>query len=188
MSVFSRRTQPANFTFLYSLLEQGVGETLRGTLNNEIDSRWSRHDPDKAAAVNAKNQATLEAGQREMAGLRAQRGLGTTVSTDRDKNLPDLPHQPNYTYHPNAPRQNYSALPAMKNGKGYIAPHGTAIRPDHDYGDYDGPTQDLRGMKSYESAATYETAPGSVDYSDSRSSEGSRRGIRKLIKRKPADV
>ena len=47
---------------------QGVGETLRGTLNNNIDQRWSKHssNPDKMAYVNTKNQATLEAGRREM--------------------------------------------------------------------------------------------------------------------------
>ncbi|KAI5361727.1 hypothetical protein Slin14017_G084600 [Septoria linicola] len=48
----------------------GVGETLRGTLNNEIDTRFPRKNAEKAAIANAKNQAALHRGQTEMAGLR----------------------------------------------------------------------------------------------------------------------
>lgn len=46
---------------------QGVGETVRGTFNNEIDSRFPRSNSQKAATANAKNQAVLENGNREMA-------------------------------------------------------------------------------------------------------------------------
>ncbi|KAM3422062.1 hypothetical protein BST61_g2438 [Cercospora zeina] len=49
----------------------GVGETLRGTLNNEIDTRFPRRNAEKAAIANAKNQAALERGQTEMQGLQA---------------------------------------------------------------------------------------------------------------------
>lgn len=64
---------------------QGVGETLRGTLNNEVDSRFSRHDPDKAAAANAKNRADLERGQREMAKLRERNGLQPTLAQKKSR-------------------------------------------------------------------------------------------------------
>ncbi|KAK3070507.1 hypothetical protein LTR53_010354 [Teratosphaeriaceae sp. CCFEE 6253] len=58
----------------------GVGETLRGTLNSEVDNRLSRRNPDKAAAVNAKNRADIERGQAEMARLRERNGLAPTIS------------------------------------------------------------------------------------------------------------
>ncbi|TKA82551.1 hypothetical protein B0A55_02280 [Friedmanniomyces simplex] len=57
----------------------GVGETLRGTLNSEVDNRLSRRNPDKAAAVNAKNRADIERGQQEMARLRERNGLAPTI-------------------------------------------------------------------------------------------------------------
>ncbi|KAK5761421.1 hypothetical protein LTS12_008381 [Elasticomyces elasticus] len=57
----------------------GVGETLRGTLNSEVDNRLSRRNPDKAAAVNAKNRADIERGQAEMARLRERNGLAPTI-------------------------------------------------------------------------------------------------------------
>ncbi|KAK4945917.1 hypothetical protein LTR10_015010 [Elasticomyces elasticus] len=57
----------------------GVGETLRGTLNSEVDNRLSRRNPDKAAQVNAKNRADIERGQAEMARLRERNGLSPTI-------------------------------------------------------------------------------------------------------------
>ncbi|KAK5711419.1 hypothetical protein LTR15_012492 [Elasticomyces elasticus] len=57
----------------------GVGETLRGTLNSEVDNRLSRRNPDKAAQVNAKNRADIERGQAEMARLRERNGLAPTI-------------------------------------------------------------------------------------------------------------
>lgn len=51
----------------------GVGETLRGTLNSEIDNRFPRKDVNKAAAANAKNQNVLQTGQRELEGVRVER-------------------------------------------------------------------------------------------------------------------
>jgi hypothetical protein len=150
-------------------VQQGVGETLRGTINSEVDSRFGRKNPEKAAMVDAKNQATLQAGEREMAGLRDQRGLQPTVTPDRDKNLPDLPHQPNYTYHPNAPQQNMTALPTMKANNGYVAPHGTAVPQDNYYDNQD--------------SSSYDTAANSFDAQEiSGKREG---GLRKLMKRKP---
>ncbi|KAI7716572.1 hypothetical protein KC353_g5288, partial [Hortaea werneckii] len=58
----------------------GVGETLRGTLNNEVDNRLQRRNPDKNSAAREKNAAVMQRGEREMAGLREGRGLGTTVA------------------------------------------------------------------------------------------------------------
>ncbi|KAK1081634.1 hypothetical protein LTR33_004516 [Friedmanniomyces endolithicus] len=57
----------------------GVGETLRGTLNSEVDNRLSRRDPDKAAAVDAKNRADITRGQQEMARMRERNGLAPTI-------------------------------------------------------------------------------------------------------------
>ena len=151
---------------------QGVGETLRGTINSEVDSRFGRRNPEKAAMIDAKNQATLEGGQREMAGLRDQRGLQPTISPDRDvnKNLPDLPHQPNYTYHPNAPQNNMTALPTMRNNNGYVPPTGTAVQPDPYYDNQD--------------STSYETSANSYDAQEDGGEKKSS-GLRKLMKRKP---
>lgn len=49
----------------------GVGETLRGTLNSEVDSRFPRHNVEKAAAANAKNQAVLDRGNNEIGRMSA---------------------------------------------------------------------------------------------------------------------
>ncbi|WPH04148.1 Hypothetical protein R9X50_00703400 [Acrodontium crateriforme] len=51
----------------------GVGETLRGTLNDAVDRRLPRSDSEKAAVVNARNQEAIERGRREMAGLNSFR-------------------------------------------------------------------------------------------------------------------
>ncbi|KAI7201093.1 hypothetical protein KC365_g18788, partial [Hortaea werneckii] len=58
----------------------GVGETLRGTLNSEVDNRLQRRNPDKNSAAREKNAQVMQRGEREMAGLREGRGLGTTVA------------------------------------------------------------------------------------------------------------
>ncbi|KAI7292698.1 hypothetical protein KC340_g16655, partial [Hortaea werneckii] len=58
----------------------GVGETLRGTLNSEVDNRLQRRNPSKNSAAREKNAAVMQRGEREMAGLREGRGLGTTVA------------------------------------------------------------------------------------------------------------
>ncbi|KAK3687089.1 hypothetical protein LTR37_019156 [Vermiconidia calcicola] len=161
----------------------GVGETLRGTLNNEVDSRFHSRNPEKAAAINAKNQQTMMAGQREMAGLRQQRGLDSTVSPDHNKDLPYLPNQPAYTYHPNAPPNNNPNMnmPNMKENKGYVPPHGTAVEPDRRYAEGPPSEDGGRDWTSYEAAHSY-----SADYSNSSTDgQSQKRGIRKLIKRRP---
>ncbi|RMY13345.1 hypothetical protein D0868_02067 [Hortaea werneckii] len=58
----------------------GVGETLRGTLNSEVDNRLQRRNPTKNSAAREKNAQVMQRGEREMAGLREGRGLGTTVA------------------------------------------------------------------------------------------------------------
>ena len=152
-------------------VSKGVGETLRGTINNEVDSRFQRRNPEKAAEANAKNQATLAAGERELAGLRDRSGLQTTVTSDRDKDLPYLPHQPNYTYHPNAPQQNMTALPTMRDNGGYVAPHGTAVSQENYYDNQD--------------SGSYQTSADSYDAQGTTAPENERKGgLRKLIKRR----
>ncbi|KAK4946365.1 hypothetical protein LTR10_014563 [Elasticomyces elasticus] len=47
----------------------GVGETLRGTLNSTIDSRFPSRDAEKAARIEAHNAAVLEKGRAEMEGI-----------------------------------------------------------------------------------------------------------------------
>ncbi len=48
---------------------QGVGETLRGTLNSTVDRRFPSKNPEKAARTNAYNDEILEKGRSEMEGI-----------------------------------------------------------------------------------------------------------------------
>jgi hypothetical protein len=48
---------------------QGVGETLRGTLNSTVDRRFPSKNAEKAARTNAKNEEILERGRAEMEGI-----------------------------------------------------------------------------------------------------------------------
>ena len=184
---------------------QGVGETLRGTINNEVDQRFPRSNADKAAQADAKNAAALDKGQREMAGLRERNALQPTVNPDYNKNLPYLPHQPQGTYHPNAPSQAPTTVasagggvsqnhgspgggggergPWWKRSKGeYIPPSGSAVDGDTHY-------TALPNMPAYNNGGGgrddyhpgFETAPESV--ASSETSE--KRRFRKLIKRRP---
>ncbi|KAK4553325.1 hypothetical protein LTR86_009625 [Recurvomyces mirabilis] len=78
----SRPSQPSAIESLKAAAIglHGVGETLRSTLNNEVDSRFPRSNTEKASYANAKNRAEMERGQREMARLREVNGLRPTVS------------------------------------------------------------------------------------------------------------
>lgn len=141
--------------------------------------------------INAKNQATLEAGQREMAGLREQRGLSPNIVPDHDKDLPYLPEQPNYTYHPNAPppeNNHMTALPQMnKDDNGWVRPHGTALEdaaPVH--GGPSGGVDDGRSYATnddeyyYSSTAQQQGRGGTADKFEKR--------MRKLMKRRPVGL
>ena len=130
-----------------------------------------------------------------MAGLRERNALQPTVSPDYNKNLPYLPHQPQGTYHPNAPQQppeqqqRFASSPfgrnSMKKGT-YIPPSGSAVDGDTHY-------TALPNMPAYnrdeeyhpgygEAAAPPPPAPDSVTESETPSE---RRRFRKLIKRRP---
>lgn len=113
-----------------------------------------------------------------MAGLREQRGLDTTVAPDRDKDLPYLPQQPAYTYHPNAPSSsnNVTALPGMKDEDGWVRPHGSAVAHDpepEDQGQYVG-SYDAGETPDYRQQTT---SPSAADKIENR--------MRKLMKRRP---
>lgn len=120
---------------------------------------------------------TLDTGNREMAGLRSQQGLQPTVSNN-DKDLPNLPYQPQQTYHPNSP-SNFTALPPVE---GQDRDSYASLQPDHYYQD---PGRSLR------EAASYETATTSMGTSEERmggrepSPNSNGRKMRKLLKKRP---
>ena len=135
-----------------------------------------------------------------MAGLRERAGLSATVSpTENDK---DLQYQPEYTSNsnPSPPIQTVpkpktekekeliTALPPVKKGKKYIAPHGTAVTPEPDPAAEAQlqPAADLRHSTSYASYETAATSSSNIDHSTSTSSGDSegRRKLRKLVKRR----
>ncbi|GAB7361459.1 hypothetical protein MBLNU230_g1515t1 [Neophaeotheca triangularis] len=136
----------------------GVGETLRGTLNSESDRHlMPRSNPKKAAAADAKNQAALEKGRTEMAGLRARNGLAPSVSPhQQQQGYPPPPqdqqqpaHSPPDNFNtspPPPPPQNQSNIhPAQRdqfhqggNGGGAPPSYDPSSRPPpNDYGYYD---------------------------------------------------
>lgn len=156
---------------------------MRGTLNNEVDSRFSRRNPDKAAAINAKNQATIEAGQREMAGLRQQRGLQSTIAPDHDPSMHSTSQEQMYSYssYPSAQHGSTSALPARDEGRdSWGTPHGTVggnERPGM-YGQSD-------FARSYETGDTqrYTSTPNPGE--GNSTADRIEKRMRKLMKRKP---
>ncbi|KAK3643754.1 hypothetical protein LTR56_010060 [Elasticomyces elasticus] len=104
----------------------GVGETLRGTLNSEVDNRLSRRNPDKAAAVNAKNRADIERGQAEMARLRERNGLAPTIRR---------PGQEGGQQDGGALGQSVSAGGLGQGaGEGRVSQHAPQIPPMQNYG------------------------------------------------------
>lgn len=108
-----------------------------------------------------------------MAGLRERNALQPTISQDRNKNLPYLPHQQEDAYHPNnAPQSS-----AKKMRGNYIPPSGSAVEGDSSY-------TTLPNMPAYsQDYPTYQpAAPQSVAPSETSSEK---RGFRKLIKRRP---
>ena len=77
---------------------QGVGETLRGTLNSTIDQNFPRSNTNKAAAANAKNEGVLNKGRSEMQHVNTGRNVPTTAQrTETDAAAPGGMYHPNNT-------------------------------------------------------------------------------------------
>lgn len=175
---------------------QGVGETLRGAVNNTADTRFARSDPEKAAYANAKNQATLEQGDREMAGLRDHANLGrTTVSPSSQyySQPPDtFSKQPSATYQggtSNNEGNSYTALPQMRGRNDYPQTHKSAVLSDPAESSVSGSSfYDANSTSGYNAPkTTYEANPAtSAGYNAGNSSDdGGKRRFNKLMKRKP---
>jgi len=145
----------------------GVGETVRGTLNNEIDTRFPRSNSQKAALANAKNQSVLENGHREMAPLNARRSQYHNGSHDAQQ-APPLPSPaasepvpPHFTPNPlqTHQQQQLSTPPPP---------------PPSEFGSYGGNT----------SSSNMSQVPPSFS-PESSGGEQKRIGLRKLMKRRP---
>jgi hypothetical protein len=161
------RTAALSSLNLLTLPLQGVGETVRGTLNNEIDTRFPRSNSQKAAAANAKNQSVLESGYREMAPLAARRSQYRHGSQDMQQ-APPLPSPaasepvpPHFIPSPLQPHQQQQlATPPPP--------------PPSEFGSYGGnPSSDQMSQ-----------VPSSFS-PESSGSEQKRIGLRKLMKRRP---
>jgi hypothetical protein len=70
-----------DFHMTADLLLQGVGETLRGTLNSAVDQNFPRKNEKKAAYANAKNEEVLARGREEM--QHAKPGYERTATNDQ---------------------------------------------------------------------------------------------------------
>jgi len=101
---------------------QGVGETLRGTLNSTVDDRFPRQNANKAAAAQTKNATVLEKGRNEMQHIphRNQQPVSPIPG-----NGGGYTHQQGlgqgYTHQP-GPNESYNHQPAL--GENYTDPPG----------------------------------------------------------------
>lgn len=92
---------------------QGVGETLRGTLNSEIDNRIPRRNAEKQAAIRAQNEAVLARGRAEMAGI---------------------PHRERHTYQSSDGTTIHTSEPTTSATSGPFSQHPTAYTNPGTYG------------------------------------------------------
>jgi hypothetical protein len=136
---------------------QGVGETLRGTLNSTIDSRFPSRNAEKAARIQAHNDSVLERGRAEMEGL------------PRGRYNQTQPHEP----------ERESSIPGSwpGQGEGYDG-HSIAATPSG----YEGSVAPTWGLGGRDSVPDTGAGPGRTSSPDEG---GMSKGIRKLFKRKP---
>jgi len=141
----------------------GVGEQLRGTLNNEFDTRLSRPDSERAAYARQKNQAVLDRAQQEMGRLD---GRHAPVRSS----VPPVPQQQPNQIQPSH-QQHYGASSVADTPVSPIQPEIS-----HGSGPYDGRPWDgqpRRDMDYMPQTFTPESTSAPKD---------ERRGLRKLMK------
>ena len=179
-------------------MTQGVGETVRGTLNNEIDARFPRSNSQKAAAANAKNLSVLEAGNREMAGVRR------SVDYRRSQEVPPAPPVRSSVAHEPLPQQLMPGSPPSQQSQGPPPNHLPQFTSPQNNGPPEGPPpnhlpQSTRPPPSgppNESVGTFSSygASGSSNEMsqmpnsfspESSAPQQKQGGFRKLIKRRP---
>lgn len=137
---------------------QGVGETLRGTINNTVDQNFPRKNEKKAAKANAKNDAVLARGREEVAGIRGHR------------QVPPIPQGGGYTHLPQEHPPPSSAPPVKP-----PSPQRTATSE-----------QTVPGSWSPEYDGAADGAGGHGPESSNREREREKsKSISKLFKRKP---
>lgn len=155
-------------------INQGVGETLRGSLNHEIDTRFPRSNADKAAAANAKNQAVLDTGNRELARLSERTNEDSTYGAPAGAPAPLTPGLPGAD-HPMAPG------PGGVPGGNYLPPQVHQEQPRY-AGGYPQSQSDLGTSGSSEMSQV----PPSFS-PESQQQPKKQGGLRKLIKRRPVE-
>ncbi|GAB7343009.1 hypothetical protein MBLNU457_g1103t1 [Dothideomycetes sp. NU457] len=150
----------------------GVGEQLRGTLNNEFDNRLSRPDSERAAYARQKNQAVLDRAQQEMG--RLDRGHNPAVTQPQTQtrqheasSAPPLHQQP--------------TLPQVGAAPTSYTEHQTPVSPiQHDY---DGRPWD--GSQTQAKRRDMEYMPPTFSPESTSAPREERRGFRKLMKPRP---
>jgi len=162
---------------------QGVGETVRGTLNNEIDTRFPRSNSQKAAAAHAKNQAVLEEGNREMARVSMRRSQDRRRSQD----MPYTPQAHPSVSHEPMPQQLLPGPPGN-----HRVPSEQALPPNHlppfTPPPPSGPSNSSNGgFSNYGgSGSSNEMSQMPPSFSPESSAPPQKQGgFRKLIKRRP---
>ncbi|GAB7327673.1 hypothetical protein MBLNU13_g11503t1 [Cladosporium sp. NU13] len=164
----------------------GVGETVRGTLNNEIDTRFPRSNSQKAAAANAKNQSVLEAGNREMAGVSMRRSQDRRRSQEvpqAPQTRPSVAHEPMPQQLMPGPPPNH-ALSGPPSNTGPPANHLPHFKPPPPSGP---PNESVGGFSNYagtESSNEMSQVPPSFS-PESSAPQQKQGGLRKLTKRRP---
>lgn len=175
----------------------GVGETLRGTLNNSVDQRLRlSRDHEKQAQIDAKNRAVMERGRGELDGLQQTRSGGARPNANApvngNMNAPTAGSNDYGNTHPamrnNGSRPQGSLADSLYNGGRNQAP--TTQTAGYEASAW-GPSGGGAAMHSQAQRPTgyggYEAKPdASATHTDeTEGSKGRSGGLGKLFKRKP---
>jgi len=158
----------------------GVGEQLRGTLNNEFDTRLSKPDSERAAYARQKNQAVLDRAQQEMGRLDGRHApVNSSIppvpqTRQIEPSAPSLQQQPTL---PQVTTPHYNETPVSP-----IAPE--ISRDGYGGGPYDGRPWDGTQTQAQTQGRRrdMEYMPPTFSPESTSAPKDERRGFRKLMK------
>ena len=159
---------------------QGVGETLRGTLNYEIDSRFPRSNAEKAAAANARNQDTLDKGQKELARLSERSEFSKYGGPPGHPAYKNNPSRSPFLGPQNHHEPAGSGLPPNANNNSYLPPIPPSQPLDSQYA-----PPPTTASTTYDQDEMTQVPTSFSPESNGSAPAKKQSGFRKLIKRKP---
>ncbi|KAF2857366.1 hypothetical protein K470DRAFT_177128 [Piedraia hortae CBS 480.64] len=155
----------------------GVGETLRGTINSEMDSRFAGRNPAKAEAARTRNAAVLQRGEQEMASVYHPGGMQNAYPQAQGQMMPT---QTNMFPHQGTTMQPQGHIPENPYGPDPTAPqfHGqnTMMPAGNQMMGNQMPMAGQGGMGSI---------PEQNEYGYAQGQGHGESGLKKLLKRRP---